>query len=147
MTTRLESRDDASISTLHSSTSENGCSNASRQNTKQQVKPNINRVSKARGAQNAKYLILRRSYLIANRQCETHHVIFPGERGQVARDIHHTHGRIGSLLLDESKWRAVCRNCHHWIGSFVKRARELGLIAPAGEWNKTARTNHLRREV
>jgi len=110
------------------------------------MKPRIRRMSPERAAQNAQYLKQRRAYLKAHRECETHNRVFPGETVQIARDIHHTHGRIGSLLLDESKWFAVCRNCHHWIGSFVKRARELGLIAPVGQWNKTARTNHLRRE-
>ena len=110
------------------------------------MKARIRRMSPARAAQNAQYIKQRRAYLTMHRYCETHRLIYSGETLPVARDIHHTAGRTGTLLLDETKWRGVCRNCHHWIGSFVKRAREMGLIAPVGQWNKTARTNHLRRE-
>ena len=103
-------------------------------------------MSPERAAQNAQYVKQRRAYLTAHRRCETHNMVFPGEIVPFARDIHHTAGRTGSLLLDESKWYAVCGNCHSFVHTFIKRARDLGLIAPVGEWNKTARTNHLRRE-
>lgn len=102
-------------------------------------------MSPARAKQYAVYLKKRRAYLTEHRMCETHPLIYPGENVPVARDIHHTAGRTGELLNDETKWKSCCRNCHHWIGSFVKRARELGLIAPAGRWNSTAKTNNPRR--
>lgn len=35
----------------------------------------------------------------------------------MATDIHHKSGRIGELLLDTTKWIAVCRSCHTYIES------------------------------
>jgi len=51
-------------------------------------------------------------------------------------DIHHMHGRLGKLLNDQSKWLAVCRQGHDWIGSNISKAREFGWICEKGLWNK-----------
>jgi hypothetical protein len=41
--------------------------------------------------------------------------------------VHHMEGRIGDLLLDKSKWLAVCHPCHEKITEDSKQAIELGL--------------------
>lgn len=47
-----------------------------------------------------------------------------------AQDVHHKQGRAGKLLLDETKWIAVCRRCHDWIHDNPKEATDLGLLIP-----------------
>lgn len=42
------------------------------------------------------------------------------------KDVHHKQGRTGALLLDESKWLAVCRPCHNRITVDSKWAIENG---------------------
>lgn len=39
-----------------------------------------------------------------------------------ATEVHHTDGREGILLLLESKWKAVCHNCHVEITEYSKQA-------------------------
>jgi hypothetical protein len=43
-----------------------------------------------------------------------------------ATDVHHMAGRIGGLLLDVTKWLAVCRSCHEWIERHPSEAKERG---------------------
>jgi hypothetical protein len=45
----------------------------------------------------------------------------------IATQVHHSAGRIGANLLDQSKWLAVCHNCHEWIERHPKEAKERGL--------------------
>lgn len=42
-------------------------------------------------------------------------------------EVHHKAGRIGKLLLDETKWLAICSKCHAYITEHSKEAIELGL--------------------
>lgn len=100
------------------------------------------RLSKARIKQRSEYLKQRRNYLWAHPQCEAHPKVFPGEKPLRAVEIHHTRGTIGSLLCEEKYWLGICRQCHSFCHTFVKRARELGLIAPVGQWNNTTKTSH-----
>ena len=53
-----------------------------------------------------------------------------------ATEIHHIRGRAGLLLFDMRYWRAVCSTCHAWIHAHPEEARNLGLLAQEGEWNK-----------
>jgi ribosomal protein S27AE len=53
------------------------------------------------------YAAKRLRFLEANPTC--------ARCGQWAFQIHHKAGRIGALLLDESKWLAVCGFCHDEI--------------------------------
>ena len=69
----------------------------------------------------------RKAFLLRHPQC----AVFPDER---ATDIHHTRGRIGSLLCDERYWAAVSRDGHQWIHKNIAEARKRGLIADAGQW-------------
>ncbi len=72
-----------------------------------------------------------------NRACR-----FPGCR-RPATDIHHTRGRIGSLLTDTRFWVPVCRSHHDWIGANPASARDLGLLAPLGQWNRKHQNHEL----
>ena len=51
------------------------------------------------------------------------------------QDVHHTRGRSGTLLLDWRHWRAVCRECHAWIGDNPERSRREGFLCAKGLWN------------
>jgi len=63
-------------------------------------------------------------------------------------DVHHTAGRNGPLKMDQSKWIALCRECHDWLDRNRAEARARGWIAPIGQWNSTPRTkNRLRPEA
>ncbi len=55
---------------------------------------------------------------------------------QRSRDIHHTRGRIGSLLLDKRYWVALCRAHHDRVGTDKPWARAMGLLPPLGGWNR-----------
>lgn len=50
--------------------------------------------------------------------------------------VHHTRGREGLLLFDIRYWKAVCAECHEFIGSNIEMARRLKLICDKGDWNK-----------
>ena len=54
-----------------------------------------------------------------------------------SKDVHHTKGRLGHLLVDQINWLAVCRRCHDRIHSNPKWARENGYISAEGKWNET----------
>jgi len=57
--------------------------------------------------------------------------------GQVTlAECHHMRGRIGRLLCDSSFWLAVSADGHRWIHENIEKARELGFVCKAGEWNK-----------
>ena len=52
-----------------------------------------------------------------------------------AADIHHTAGRSGKLLIDVSKWKSLCRECHNMAHAYPAWARDKGLLAEKGKWN------------
>lgn len=51
------------------------------------------------------------------------------------QDVHHTRGRVGSLLIDAKFWVPLCREHHNWVQMQPARAREVGLLCPPGVWN------------
>lgn len=55
-------------------------------------------------------------------------------------DVHHSRGRIGSLLLDWRHWKALRRECHDWVAAHPTEARERGLICDPGLWNVPDKT-------
>lgn len=79
------------------------------------------------------YWARAKAFLAVHPLCE-----FPDCRCK-SRDVHHVRGRVGSLLLDERFWKAMCRQHHDWINRNPDAARELGLLAQPGEWNTTPR--------
>ncbi len=56
-----------------------------------------------------------------------------------ATQCHHRRGRkltrLGDLLMLESEWVPVSASGHDWIDKNRARARELGLLAPKGEYD------------
>jgi hypothetical protein len=60
----------------------------------------------------------RRRFITLHPKC----AVCGGESNQ----IHHKQGRIGDLLLDQSKWIAVCLPCHDWITEHSDEAIKLG---------------------
>ena len=51
-------------------------------------------------------------------------------------DVHHSRGRtIGSLLVDQRYFKALCRRCHDLAGNRVEWAREKGVTCEDGKWN------------
>lgn len=58
---------------------------------------------------------------------------------RAATQCHHKFGRgwRGELIMVESLWIPVCSVCHPaWIHGNPNAARALGMLAPAGEWNR-----------
>jgi hypothetical protein len=51
------------------------------------------------------------------------------------RDVHHTRGRVGALLIDTHYWVPLCREHHDWVQAHPNKAREVGLLCPPGKWN------------
>ena len=45
----------------------------------------------------------------------------------LSTQIHHKKGREGDLLMDTSKWLAICHKCHSWITEHSAQAIEMGL--------------------
>lgn len=54
--------------------------------------------------------------------------------------IHHTRGRVGSLLCDTRHWALLCMACHNWVGDHPSEAREAGLLCAKGLWNTPDRS-------
>ena len=74
------------------------------------------------------YRSLAKFYLLRHPYCE-----MPSESGaptcmRRAVQIHHMHGRTGTLLCDVSFWLAVCRECHDYIHQNGKEARKRGVL-------------------
>lgn len=64
----------------------------------------------------------RDEYMAAHEVCEV--------RGcyNLANDLHHKAGRVGSLLSDKKYFMAVCRGCHENIHEHPKEAEREGYI-------------------
>lgn len=58
----------------------------------------------------------------------------PVTGGEVSQ-IHHSRGRLKTLLMDERYWVAVSAGGHDWIHRNIAEARKRGLICPIGFWN------------
>lgn len=91
----------------------------------------LGKVSVNRGKQLAEYSKIRGKYLFFYAACVAR-IREVCARG--ATDVHHQRGKVGRLLCDTRFFLPVCRGCHDWIHQHPNRARELGLIAPASEW-------------
>jgi hypothetical protein len=77
----------------------------------------------------AAYRKEREIFLLEHPQCQ-----LPGCNAK-SRDVHHTRGRIGVLLMLKRFWKAVCRQHHDWIQLHPTEAREIGMLCNSGEWN------------
>jgi hypothetical protein len=68
------------------------------------------------------YAKKRREFMARFRWCQMCENVRPS-------DVHHSAGRIGALLNDETKWFALCRGCHDRIHANPKEARTKGWLA------------------
>lgn len=80
--------------------------------------------SQKRSKEEKLYSAKRILFLQKHPMCEAH---LSGICMEYATDVHHMAGRIDDLLLDESKWKALCRNCHDWVETHPEEAKEKGL--------------------
>ena len=80
----------------------------------------IPKVSDKRKVENAKYLVLRIEFLgkPENQKCPI--------TGKPTTDVHHSKGRIGSLLLDTRYWIALSREGHKQVEENPGWAKENG---------------------
>lgn len=61
--------------------------------------------------QKKQYSKSRKEFLLSNLKCM---VLGPeGRCTNRATEIHHRKGRVGSNLLNQDTWMAVCESCHH----------------------------------
>src|SRR5690348_10723230 len=86
---------------------------------KKKRKP-IRQYSKKRSKENRKYTALRKQFLSDHPTCE-----FPGCERE-ATDVHHERGR-GKYFLDQSTWKALCREHHNHVETHPMEAKLLGL--------------------
>jgi hypothetical protein len=82
----------------------------------------IKRRSDKRAEQEKEYSKGRIQFLIEHPVCE-----FNESCQRESTDVHHPEGRIGDLLTDFSKCKALCRGHHVWVELHPKEAKELGL--------------------
>jgi RNase P subunit RPR2 len=74
----------------------------------------ISKIGSKRKKQNDEYSKLRKLYLDAHPFCEAN---LPGVCTSVATDIHHLYSgkNRNKYYLDDTTWKAICRNCHIFI--------------------------------
>jgi hypothetical protein len=74
----------------------------------------ISKIGSKRKKQNDEYSKLRKLYLDAHPFCEAN---LPGVCTSVTTDIHHLYSgkNRNKYYLDDTTWKAICRNCHIFI--------------------------------
>jgi hypothetical protein len=86
----------------------------------------LRKVSRKQASLLRKYSKAKDEFLLANPICHT-------KQGRPkgcwlrSNQVHHVAGRGQNLLRSET-WMAVCSNCHAWIHSHPKEARQLGYL-------------------
>jgi hypothetical protein len=101
---------------------------------KKKIRKRIPRISVQRGVELARYSLLREMFLKRLPFCYV--CIRRDMKPKPSKDVHHLRGRAGSLFMDSTYWMPVCRTCHDWIGANPIKARAIGCLCQAGEWNK-----------
>ena len=81
--------------------------------------------SKKRAPQLREYSQRRKIYLAHNPKCRV--------CSNRASEIHHSQGRIGSMLNNEEHWVSLCRDCHHKAHMDRRWACSHGLL-PKPAW-------------
>lgn len=79
-------------------------------------------VAPKRARQLRLYRPLRDAFLAANPRCA-----FPGGCVQPSTDLHHRAGRRGLMLLDVTRWSALCRSHHSFLTEHPTIAYEMGM--------------------
>lgn len=91
-------------------------------NPAQKERSPINRVSDKQIIINRLYGVLRGQFLINHKYCAAK---LEG-CSHIATTVHHPGGRIGEKMLDDSKFVALCGNCHSYLEIHPTEAKELG---------------------
>lgn len=96
-------------------------------------------------SRNAEYRKVRAAHLSLYPWCEACSAIdgLHGPQIHMADDVHHSRGKLGSLLCDTRFFKSVCRKSHTWIDANRDKARELGLLCKRGEWNRQSNNDKL----
>lgn len=99
---------------------------------KKPVKPRkyIRAISERRKKANAEYTKKAKAFLKRHPVCQA-----PGCK-KASRDLHHSRGRAGRLLLAEEYWFALCRGHHDLCRDDIGAAREMGIMSQPGEWGR-----------
>lgn len=115
-----------------------------------QIKPQaqrkaIKRVSKTKSKRDVAYNARVKVWLneMANKYCECCIARNSVKSPNRATNCHHIYGRgwKNELLMREEFWLPCCSDCHPaWIDANRDLARELGLLAPKGQWNNPPKT-------
>lgn len=84
----------------------------------------INHKSEKRVIEEKEYLKKRGAFLKKHPNCE-----FLNGLGcqKKSVDIHHAKGRVGNNFLDETTWKAFCREHHTWCEMNPKLAKKLNM--------------------
>lgn len=102
------------------------CKDCWSRHSSKSIKPTIQKSLSPRSSKKEKldaaYSILRKNFLSTHPMCE---VRLPGCSLE-AHDIHHKHGRVGGLYLDDTEFIASCRHCHTEIHNNPGLAKDLG---------------------
>src|SRR5690349_9596322 len=94
----------------------------------------IRSVSKRRQGRMREYRARAKLFRLLQPECQCCRRIF-GRKPAPATEVHHSRGRVASLLLDERFWIAACGKCHDWCHANPSTAREKGLFCDLGKWN------------
>jgi len=84
----------------------------------------IKRVSTKQQKLNAAYMVLRNAFMKNHKLCEANLIDLAGCTRK-ATECHHPNGR-GKYLLDDSRFIALCHNCHAYIETHPTFAKEHG---------------------
>jgi len=57
--------------------------------------------------------------------------------GAKATELHHSRGRIASLLTDTRFFLSLCAQCHRFTHEHPNEARKAGLLCEKGKWGST----------
>lgn len=68
--------------------------------------------------------------------CQCCPLLRMGKAVRRTKDIHHLRGRLGPLLRDKRYWMSACRPCHDFLHANPQAARNWGMMANTGQWNK-----------
>jgi hypothetical protein len=105
----------------------------------------IRRISTNKAKSDRIYMIVAKEFLSKpeNSFCRVHFAL-TGQKVQ-ATCIHHIRGRLGTLKFDTRFFCPVAFRNSLWPHQNIDRARELGLIALAGEWHAAPDDDETKR--
>lgn len=111
--------------------------------TKKKERKPIRKVSKRQAAQLREYLKIKEGWLgrpenLCCKVCIDLYLAQKLSKDEIrfTQDVHHSRGRLNTLLCATEFWIPVCERCHAWIHANIEKARKKGYLCQPGEWNK-----------